>query len=59
MRNIDNHPKRYDRTRNAIELVLLRRMAAGRLDGCTLETSLEIMDVLPNPARNAEAESED
>lgn len=59
MPNIDDHPKRYDRTRDAIELVLMRRMAAGRLDGYTLETSLEIMDVLPNQTQRAEAESED
>ena len=54
MSNIDDHPKRYDPTRDAIELVLIRRIASERLDGYTLETSLEIMDVLPDPTQQRE-----
>ena len=54
MSSIDDHPKRYDLTRDAIELILIRRIASERLDGHTLETSLEIMDVLPDPTQRRE-----
>ncbi len=46
MKNIDKHPKRYSPLQSKIEYILSRRVFERRLDGYTLETSLEILDAM-------------
>ena len=53
-KRIDDIGLAIERGRDAIELILIRRIASERLDGYTLETSLEIMDVLPDPTQRRE-----
>jgi hypothetical protein len=42
----DNHPLRYSPLRDAIEAILSRRVFEQRLYGYTLETSLEIAELV-------------
>jgi hypothetical protein len=48
--HVDSHPKRYAPEQNKVERILTRRLSEKRLDGFTLETSLEILDTLAHPA---------
>ena len=43
--NIDKHPLRHTLMRQSIEDILARRLHQKRLDGYTLETSLEIAEM--------------
>ena len=59
MTSIDKHPLRYSPLRDRIERVLFRRALEGRLDGYTLETSIEIAEEVleafsPNATREYE-----
>lgn len=51
--NIDDHPLRYSPLAVAIERVISRRCLQDRIDGYTLETSLEaaqaVVDLLSQP----------
>jgi len=50
--SIDDHKLRHCAQRGAVEQILIRRLSEGRLDGYTLEASLEIAEAM-QPARVA------
>lgn len=53
MENIDQHPLRYSRLASLIEAILFRRALEKQLVGYTLETSLEIAELVKElPSRD-------
>ena len=55
--HVDAHPMRYTSEQRTIERVLTRRLIENKLDGFTLETSLEILDALATPSSPVSAPS--
>tara|TARA_R110000868_G_scaffold411297_2_gene702901 strand:- start:2954 stop:3124 length:171 start_codon:yes stop_codon:yes gene_type:complete len=43
--SIDKHPLRYSELAGAIEVVLMRRLHQGKLDGHVLATSIELAEI--------------
>lgn len=46
--NIDKHPLRYSSLVSKIEDILLHRFMSNRLNGYTLETAIEIAEMIPS-----------
>jgi hypothetical protein len=46
MPNTDDHPLRYHPLREAIEEVLTRRALENKLQGYTLDTSIELLELI-------------